>query len=381
MNKKKIIRYAVFCAVFILLVIGVSIAVITIKHRIIDNEIDSTEPNARLYSTYYNSLSYREQLLYDSVVMAADGLYEFSEIVDSEYTMEEFQDILSCIRADRPDLFYISFDELVLYKRTHKTKVKMVYTATEKEIENMIFEYDAAIDKIMLGIDPSMSDFEKEVALMDALADNCNYASVSQKALESTSYGALVMGSANCEGYAYAVKELLGNAHIDSLVVYGKANNVEHVWNMVSIDDEFYHLDMTWNDSDNEEDSKLRFHGYFNLSDAKIKKDHSYDNTKGIIPKASCEEHYYKKIGCFAEREEELEEIFYTALCKAVESKREYIEVEYVNSCDNMTFKPYYTAALDRVNSEMGKEVLYDAFSVSRANANTNAVTIRIFYN
>ena len=149
---------------------------------------------------------------------------------------------------------------------------------------------------------------------------------------------------------------------------------------MVEIEGQYYHLDVMWNDADIGSDSKLRFHGYFNLSDDMIKLDHSYEND-GIIPYAVTDGSYYKETGCYAATGAELEEVFYDQLLKAVKEKREYIELLCPETKSNEDIGTPYTAALKRVNSELGYEALYEAFSVYDATARDNSVTIQIYYN
>ena len=379
-DKRTLIRYAIYAAFFILLATVVSLSAIWIKYKVLDFEAMMTEPEEREYSIYYNSLNHKQQLLYNSITSAGEKLWDESEVLRYSFNMEEFQKIIGCIRADRPELFYIDYDNLVLYHSNHRTKVGMVYLDTKDAIPGMIEQYNAAVDKALAGLVPSMTDYEKEIAVNDYLTDNCSYALGERKALSSTAYGALVLGQAYCDGYAYAAKQLFDKAYIDSLVVYGEANDVEHVWNMVEIEGQFYHLDVMWNDADIGSDSKLRFHGYFNLSDDMIKYDHSYEND-GTLPYAVTDGGYYKQIGCYAKTKAELEEVFYNQLKRAVETGREYIELLCPETKSNEDIGTPYTAALTRVNSELGYEALYEAFSVYDATARDNSVTIQIYYN
>ncbi|MBQ3182601.1 MAG: hypothetical protein IJB24_06785 [Clostridia bacterium] len=379
-DKKKLIRYGIYGLFFIILAVVVSLCAIWIKYKVMDFEAMMTEPEKREYSIYYNSLNHKGQLLYNSITAAAEELSEESEVLRYSYDMEEFQKIIGCIRGDRPELFYIDYDNLVLYHSNHRTKVGMVYLDKVDAIPGMIEEYNSAIERAMEFVLPSMTDYEKEIAINDWLLDNCCYALGERNALSSTSYGALVRGQAYCDGYAYAAKQLLNKAYIDALVVYGEADGAEHVWNMVEIEGQYYHLDVMWNDADIGSDSKLRFHGYFNLSDDMIKLDHSYEND-GIIPYAVTDGSYYKETGCYAATGAELEEVFYDQLLKAVKEKREYIELLCPETKSNEDIGTPYTAALKRVNSELGYEALYEAFSVYDATARDNSVTIQIYYN
>ena len=88
-------------------------------------------------------------------------------------------------------------------------------------------------------------------------------------------YSCIVAGSAACEGYAKAAKYLLEKAEIECFTLVGDAQNFEgetesHMWNIVNIDGEYYHLDTTWDDPDGSESGMS--HIYMNLNDDEIKK-------------------------------------------------------------------------------------------------------------
>lgn len=379
-DKRTLIRYGIYGLFFIVLAVVVSLCAIWIKYKVIDFEAMMTEPETREYSIYYNSLDHKQQLLYNSITAAAEGLSDESEVLRYSYDMQEFQRVIGCIRADLPELFYVDFDNLVLYHSNHRTKIGMVYLEGVDAIPAMIEEYESVVDEVMENILPSMTDYEKEIAVNDWLVDHCSYPLGERTQLSSTAYGALVLGQAYCDGYAYAAKQLLNKAYIDSLVVYGETDEVEHVWNMVEIDGSFYHLDVMWNDADIGSDGKLRFHGYFNLSDDMIRLDHSYEND-GTLPYAVTDGSYYKETGCYAATKAELEEVIYSQLKKAVAEKREYIELLCPETKSNEDIGTPYTAALKRVNSELGYDALYEAFSVYDATGRDNSVTIQIYYN
>lgn len=62
------------------------------------------------------------------------------------------------------------------------------------------------------------------------------------------SYGALVNGKAVCEGYAKAFKLLCDRAGIPCVLVGGKANGGDHMWNYVMIGNTWYLVDLTFDD-------------------------------------------------------------------------------------------------------------------------------------
>ena len=90
-----------------------------------------------------------------------------------------------------------------------------------------------------------------------------------------TAYSALIDGEAICEGYSRAMQLLLDRVGIRNYLVVGDGVNEEgteaHMWNIVEIDGENYHLDATWNDTGNENSIGYL---YFNVNDSIISRDH-----------------------------------------------------------------------------------------------------------
>ena len=132
----------------------------------------------------------------------------------------------------------------------------------EKELSNKVHEITSQVT--------ATTPFEIELQLHDILCQNVTYVRNDSDPLKYTAYGALVKGSAVCEGYSRAMQLLLAQYGIKSTLVTGKADNIGHMWNLVYIENAWYHLDATWNDLENGQVS----HTYFNLTDSEISKDH-----------------------------------------------------------------------------------------------------------
>jgi transglutaminase/protease-like cytokinesis protein 3 len=72
-----------------------------------------------------------------------------------------------------------------------------------------------------------------------------------------TAYGALIQGDAVCDGYAEAFKYLLDKLDIENVLIFGEGNEegefigeINHAWNLVMVDGQYRHFDVTWNDDD-----------------------------------------------------------------------------------------------------------------------------------
>ena len=78
-------------------------------------------------------------------------------------------------------------------------------------------------------------------ALIRALSEQCTY----DPEGGSTAYHALLAHSANSEGMALAMAALCDELDIPCRVVSGTRDNVHHVWNLISREEGWYHLDLT----------------------------------------------------------------------------------------------------------------------------------------
>ena len=81
---------------------------------------------------------------------------------------------------------------------------------------------------------------------------------------------------------------LLRLAGIPCRLVSGEADNELHMWNLVQIGGNWYHLDSTWDDS-----SDLSRYFYFNLTDRQIQEDHSV-STQGLPDCGTEDANYFR---------------------------------------------------------------------------------------
>lgn len=59
-------------------------------------------------------------------------------------------------------------------------------------------------------------------------------------------YGALVLKKAVCNGYAEGMKLLCDLSGVTCKMISGTADGEKHAWNLIKLDKEWYHADLTW---------------------------------------------------------------------------------------------------------------------------------------
>jgi hypothetical protein len=93
-----------------------------------------------------------------------------------------------------------------------------------------------------------------------------------------SAYTALISKKAVCQAYSLLTHKLLNKAAIENRLISGKANDRDHMWNMVRLDGAWYHLDTTFDDPIPDRPG-VSSSDYFNITDAVMSKDHSWDTT------------------------------------------------------------------------------------------------------
>ena len=174
-----------------------------------------------------------------------------------------------------PISYYITVNGTSVAVAFKRNDMEDGYGFIKEDIEKNKVDFDDAIDYIMDKVDKAEGDFEKEVLIHDLLCKNVIYDSeedVYEPASIYTAYGALVNGLAVCEGYARAFKLLCYYAGRDCILVTGDSKGVGHMWNMVQLEGNWYHVDVTWDDLRSEP-----HHTYLNLTEMEIRADHDID--------------------------------------------------------------------------------------------------------
>lgn len=227
-------------------------------------------------------------------------------------SLDEFQitQALQAYRNDHPETFWLT-GESKYYVKNNSTTVEFEYSIEPSEILSAKETFENKIDNILNDL-PSGSDFEKEEYINNYIIENCKYDDAAAQienieGNENDAYGALVDGSAVCEGYARAFQLLCNKADIDCVMVSGTVDNTNHAWNCVKIGGEWYQIDVTWNDTDGDKDYLQN--DYFNLTDSLMLEDHtlspkysdvdaqSFQNVESwcnfYVPKCTAEKYNY----------------------------------------------------------------------------------------
>lgn len=231
----------------------------------------SEEYNGRK-NYYYSSLSAEEKIEYTKIYNSYMNKKDFTVNV----TEDKLSVLINGILYDNPEIFWVD-SSYSFSKSPSGIFVEPEYRFNDEEIEKMKAELSAEVSRIVALAGSGASDFGREKFFHDYICKNTVYDLETYDNFGDSAYSVLIDGKAICEGYARALKMLLDACEIYNYLVVGNTENDEgkmegHMWNVVSVDGELYHIDVTWDDADGDLGEIIYL--YFNLTDDDIRKDH-----------------------------------------------------------------------------------------------------------
>lgn len=220
------------------------------------------------------------------------------------------QDDLKNINKDM-DGFFGSVDTFYLGRTLYNksNKVQFMLTVSDNYYVYRNLKYGEPIDdskttakalakktKSILNkiIKKDMTAYRKEVAIHDYIVSHAEYGFLKGKAKPYSykAYGVLVEGMGVCNSYAEAMQLLLMLNDIESQIVVGVGDGVDHAWNLVKLKDDWYQVDATWDDPVPDVKGRI-LRTYLNVRDKEMAKGHVWKTEN--YPKANADTyHYYK---------------------------------------------------------------------------------------
>ena len=168
-------------------------------------------------------------------------------------------------------------------------------------------------------IHPGMTEAQKFRALHDDMVNRGRYTREQMGSVCDL----LLEGRGTCEAYSRTLWLLCRMSGLSCHIVYGSAGE-PHAWNLVCIDNCWYHTDATWNDpvTQGEPHRQTLSHRYFMLNDAQMGKDHDW--ARGHLPAAMAKNaEFFRKNKLYFTEDAPL----WAALCAAINQGHGCIEV------------------------------------------------------
>ena len=177
-----------------------------------------------------------------------DGFYRFSDTIDiSGFSVmpEELSSLLASVLKDDPYLFFVNGQMSYSYVPGGRVlSVKPQYFLAGEEAFAAWEICRMYIRDLAREAQNYSTQIEKALFLHDKICLDYEY----DETLESdTMYSLFLYGKGTCQSYTHVFMAALRECGIESHFV--ASDTIEHMWNYVKIDGEWYHTDLTWDDS------------------------------------------------------------------------------------------------------------------------------------
>ncbi len=157
-----------------------------------------------------------------------------------------------------------------------QTRIYETYTEADETVPTTVV---GKVNQIVSElITPEMSDYTRALVLHDWLIYNANY---DYTYTHYEAAGVLLYGTGVCDSYARAYLMLCTAAGLECMIVTGSAGGDNHAWNLVELDDEWYHVDCTWDDPG---EGGSERHDYFCVDDETMARDHYWGMAGEVLP-------------------------------------------------------------------------------------------------
>lgn len=197
---------------------------------------------------------------YEIITQAIENLQDDADISSCKleveydgtyYSSPQLSNVFQRILNNRPDLFYLaltyrfSFYESYEDSKYYISSAILYYTMDKEDIPGAITEVEDALDGIIQSIPniDKLSQLEQALAVHEYIVLNYDY----DYLLENGDvYSMITEGIGVCQAYTGLYMLVLRQLGIE--VSYLVSYPMNHTWNLVNLDGNWYHVDNTWDD-------------------------------------------------------------------------------------------------------------------------------------
>lgn len=237
-----------------------------------------------LFYPYYAMLDDKGRHLYRQIFANANAFNGAFQPIEA-VPVSEIKNAIMAVYNDHPELFWLNTAFVCKYDKDKIcAELELEFSIPRDEFPKASAQFYNTVNSMLTQVE-NLSNYEKELRTHDYLIDKIEYDKGA--AMNQSAYSALVEGKSVCAGYARAFQYLMQRMGIPCYYCTGFAGE-DHAWNIVALEDGYYNVDVTWDDTPGGE------HDYFNKSDQDFESTHVRRDLSINLPK--CEGQRYRSL-------------------------------------------------------------------------------------
>ncbi len=237
-----------------------------------------------LFYPYYAMLDDKGKHLYRQIFANANAFNGAFQPIEA-VPVSEIKNAIMAVYNDHPELFWLNTAFVCKYDKDKIcAELELEFSIPRDEFPKASAQFYNTVNSMLTQVE-NLSNYEKELRTHDYLIDKIEYDKGA--AMNQSAYSALVEGKSVCAGYARAFQYLMQRMGIPCYYCTGFAGE-DHAWNIVALEDGYYNVDVTWDDTPGGE------HDYFNKSDQDFESTHVRRDLSINLP--ICEGQRYRSL-------------------------------------------------------------------------------------
>ncbi len=237
-----------------------------------------------LFYPYYAMLDDKGKHLYRQIFANANAFNGAFQPIEA-VPVSEIKNAIMAVYNDHPELFWLNTAFVCKYDKDKIcAELELEFSIPRDEFPKASAQFYNTVNSMLTQVE-NLSNYEKELRTHDYLIAKIEYDKGA--AMNQSAYSALVEGKSVCAGYARAYQYLMQRMGIPCYYCTGFAGE-DHAWNIVALEDGYYNVDVTWDDTPGGE------HDYFNKSDQDFESTHVRRDLSINLP--ICEGQRYRSL-------------------------------------------------------------------------------------
>lgn len=225
----------------------------------------------------YSTLNSTEKQVYDQIVYAIENRKDYISLSTTDQNVME--KAYWAVRYDHCEYFWTDSYEYQIFSN-HDGEATAIYfrphfTMDEEQQRQYQKRIDDSARAMLSDLPADADDYEKALYVYKTLIGKTEYVEDSQQ--NQNIISTFVNHKTVCQGYAYGAQYLLNMLGVPCTTVFGTSDGINHSWNLIQIDGEYYYMDVTWGETEywnlmegvgeTGEDDMVNY-SYFGVSDA-----------------------------------------------------------------------------------------------------------------
>lgn len=253
----------------------------------------------KIFYPFFENMNRTQQHVYAELV---EGVRKLEKTIQlkTECSPEDVRVAVHGLYRDHPEIFWIDGSHSLMHRANVVVTVDMGYNGLVDNILQRQKQLQAVVDSY-LRLAAGKNPLEQERIIHDKMIKDISY---EYGPYDQTVYAALVQGKAVCAGYAKSFQYLMQQLQIPcySCSGEGKGKNKQnsqswesHAWNIIQLGNDFYNIDITWDDCYDSSSNKCSY-TYYNCTDAQIAGNHRRDPEFMFLPKCNATKYSFENL-------------------------------------------------------------------------------------